>query len=370
MDNLPRKVERDVLEITGGLMDFRYLLIFLFGLIGGFGAFGIGLPMPFLLGGIAGAAGFVLYYERNGVLLPKLSRWVRLVFMSIIGTMIGSRFSPEVLVLLPQFWISGLAIIPFILIAHGGSYAIMRKLGGYARNDAYFASLPGGIVDSISLAEEAGADLRIVTVQHFIRIILVVSSVPLLFLFIQGDAVGSLGGETMADANYDLIDVLTILAIALVGLLIGRVLKLPVSHMLGPLLLALALSVFGVVEINVPEWMTHLAQYMIGTALGAQFSGMSRRLLAKGLGIGLVVGAFMLVLGAGIAALLVPHVPADFGALFVSFAAGGLAEMSLIALSLNFNPVVVALHHLARIFLTVWFGSFLAKNVFDLKGKP
>jgi uncharacterized membrane protein AbrB (regulator of aidB expression) len=103
---------------------------------------------------------------------------------------------------------------------------------------------------------------------------------------------------------------------------------------------------------------------MIGTALGAQFSGMSRKLLAKGLGIGLIVGVYMLSLGAVMAVLLTGLVPADFGAMFVSFTAGGLAEMSLIAMSLNFNPVVVALHHLGRIFLTVWIGSLLAKHVF------
>jgi membrane AbrB-like protein len=345
-------------------MHILYLLIFLSGLIGGIGAYLIGAPMPFLLGGIFGTASFVLYYERGDKKLPKLSRWVRLVFMSIIGTMIGSRFSPELLSLLPNFWISGLAILPYILIAHGGSYAIMRGLGGYKKRDAYFASLPGGIVDSIALAEQAGADLRIVTAQHFIRIILVVCSVPMLFLFIQGDAVGSLAGETMSTGDYDVLDIVLILAIAITGLLVGSVLKLPVSHMMGPLLLALVLSVGGVVSIDVPAWLTNLAQYMIGTALGAQFSGMSRKLLAKGLGIGLIVGVYMLSLGAVMAVLLTGLVPADFGAMFVSFTAGGLAEMSLIAMSLNFNPVVVALHHLGRIFLTVWIGSLLAKHVF------
>ena len=350
-------------------MNFRILLIFLFGFIGGTSAYFIGAPMPFLLGGIFGSAGFVLWYERDGKRLPQLSRWVRLVFMSIIGTMIGSRFSPELLSLLPQFWISGLAVLPFILLAHGGSYAIMRVLGGYSKLDAYFASLPGGIVDSAALAEEAGADLRVVTAQHFIRIILVVTSVPFLFLIVQGDAVGSLAGETMATSTYDIVDIVLIVAIALTGLLFGQMTKLPVSHMMGPLLFALVLSVSGVVTLDVPNWLAHLAQYMIGTALGAQFSGMSRRLLAKGLGVGLVVGIYMLALGAAMATILIQYVPADFGALFVSFAAGGLAEMSLIALSLNFNPVVVALHHLVRIFLTIWVGSYLARNVFKLTGK-
>ena len=74
----------------------------------------------------------------------------------------------------------------------------------------------------------------------------------------------------------------------------------------------------------------------------------------------------MLFLAALFATALSGWVPAEFTALFISFAAGGVAEMSLIALSLNFNPVVVALHHLVRILLTVMFGNFLARRVFKL----
>ncbi len=347
-------------------MDPRFVPIFGCGFIGGLAAYFAGLPMPFMLGGIFGAAAFVLWYERDRPQLPRMSRWVRLVFMSIIGAMIGSRFSPELLTLIPQFWTSALALIPFILLAHGGSYAILRGLGKYEKLDAYFAALPGGIIDSAALAEQAGADLRVVTTQHFIRIMMVVVSIPLIFFVVQGDAVGSAAGETLATAAYDVVDVGLILAIALVGLGFGHVAKLPVSHMLGPLLLALTLSISGVIEIEIPEWMMHLAQYMIGTALGAQFSGVSRRLLVRGLGLGIVVGIYMLCLGASIAWLLVDQVPATFPPLFISFAAGGLAEMSLIALSLNFNPVVVALHHLVRILLTVFIGDLLSRRIFKL----
>jgi len=344
--------------------DLRFLPIFACGLVGGFAAYFIGAPMPFMLGGLFGAASYVLWYERAGKKLPKLSRWVRLVSMSIIGAIIGSRFSPELITLLPQFWLSGLALLPFILIAHAGSYAIMRWLGGYKKLDAYFAALPGGLIDSVALAEQAGADLRIVTAQHFIRIIMVVTSIPLLFLFVQGDAVGSAAGQTMATTDYEYIDIALLLTIALAGLFIGQLSKLPASHMLVPLLIALVLSVSGIVAIDVPPWLTHTAQYTVGTALGSQFSGMSRRLLARGLGMGLLAGCYMLLLAGLFAKILMQYVPADFGALFISFAAGGLAEMSLIALSLNFNPVVVAIHHLVRILLTVYFGNLFFRRVF------
>ena len=192
------------------------------------------------------------------------------------------------------------------------------------------------------------------------------ASVPLLFLFVEGNAVGSLGGQSLGAVDYNFIDVTLLITIALVGLAAGQVTKLPVSHMLGPLLLALVLSVGGVIEIDIPPWLGHAAQYMVGTALGAQFSGVSRKLLLRGLGMGLLAGAYMLFLAAMFAMVLIQYVPADFGAMFISFAAGGLAEMSLIALSLNFNPVIVALHHLCRILLTVSIGNLLSRRVFKL----
>ena len=350
------------------MLDSRIIVIFFCGLVGGFIAYFIGLPLPFLLGGILGSASFVLAYESKKERLPHLSRWVRLVFMAVIGTMIGSRFSPDLLPLLPQFWPSALAMVLFIVVAHAGNFLLMRW-GGYQKLDAYFAGLPGGIVDSIALSEQAGADVRIVTMQHFIRIILVVITVPLLFFIIEGNAVGSMAGETITEEAYDWRDLGLIIVIAMIGLFGGRKLRIPVAHLMTPLLLALTLSVTGVLSIAIPPWCYHLAQYMIGVSLGAQFSGLSGKMLLRGLRIGLATGVFMLGLAVLFAFALRQIVPAEFEVLFISFAAGGLAEMSLIALSLNFNPVVVALHHLVRIFFTIWIGNFLSKHVFKLVSK-
>lgn len=350
-------------------MDVRLLYLFISGLIGGLLAYQIGLPLPFLLGGVAGTASFVLIYERGERTLPKLTRWIRLLAMAVIGTMIGSRFTPDLLGLLPQFWLSGLGVIAFIVIAHIGNYKIMRKVGGYNRMDAYFAGLPGGIVDSIALAEQAGADVRVVTLQHFIRILLVISAIPLLFLVIRGSAVGSMAGEVLSAADYDWRDIGLTFTIAMVGLFAGRKLKLPVAHLMMPLLLALVLSVSGVVTVHVPQWLQYTTQYMIGVSLGAQFTGISRRLLVRGLGVGVLSGIYMLGLAVSFALILTQFVPAEFEVLFISFAAGGLAEMSLIALSLNFSPLIVALHHLARIAFTIWIGHSVSKRLFDLGPK-
>ena len=72
---------------------------------------------------------------------------------------------------MPNFWISGLALVPFILIVHSGSYFIMR-IKGHNRRDTFFATMPAGITDAVALAEQMGADIKIVATQHFVRVVM------------------------------------------------------------------------------------------------------------------------------------------------------------------------------------------------------
>ncbi len=328
-------------------------------MIGGVVAFILGAPMPFLLGGVVGSLLFVGLYERGSARhLPKLNRYIRMSAIAAVGAMMGASVSADLLVQLPLFWLSALAILPFVIIAHFGGYWIMRGLGRYSTVDAYFASMPGGLVEAVLLGEKAGADVRILTIQHFIRVLSIVAVVPLLFFIFTGEVVGSAAGENLqSGGRYSGSDVALIVAIAAVGLLIGRFIRLPASHLLGPLLLAIVLSVGGIVSVSVPPWMLHGAQYLVGVTLGAQFAGINGAMLRKGFGLGAVTVSYMLVLGLGFGWVLSHFVPASVPAMFISFAAGGLTEMSLIALSLDLSPLTVAIHHLIRIFLTIWVGN-------------
>jgi len=61
----------------------------------------------------------------------------------------------------------------------------------------------------------------------------------------------------------------------------------------------------------------------------------------------------MLLIGFAIALVLTGAIGQPVEVIFIAFAPGGVTEMSLIALSLQSNPVFVSLHHFARILLTV-----------------
>ncbi len=342
----------------------RSFPLFAAGLVAGVLAYMAGLPMPFLLGGLAGAAIAVGVLDRRaGARDRRLPPMLRTVFVALVGVMIGSGFSPELLAVLPALWPSALAVLLFIVVAHAGGYWTLRRVGGYRPVEALYAAMPGGLVEASLLGERAGADVTVVAVQHFIRIILVVVAVPLLFLVLTGEVVGSAGGQALNAAAHGAGDIAKVLLLAPAGLAFGRMMRLPAWPLIGPMALCAALQTAGLVTVVPPPWLLHLAQLVIGVGLGAQFSGFRQETLLRGLGTGLVAVGFMLALSFGFALALARVVPADAAVLFLAFAPGGVTEMNLIALSLNLSPVIVAVHHLIRIVATVFMVPVAARAV-------
>ena len=339
------------------------VLKLLIGLVGGLLAWFVGLPMPFMIGSLLITAVFVLMRSEAAQQGPGFPRIVRQSFTAIIGVMIGQSFSPELLGQLDSLWLSMAMIVPFVLLAHGVGYVVYRHLGDYDRDTAVYASVPGGLIEAITFAEQAGARVGIVTVQHFARVVLVITIVPLLFFFWTGKVVGSASGVELAEQGYSYFDVVVTLGVAALGMILGKRLRLPAAILIGPLVLSAGLQLTGVMPAHAPTWLLNTAQLVIGVGLGSEFQGISRSQLVKSLGLGLIAMVAYLGIAFGFAHLLEPHLPVGFSALFLSYAPGGVTEMSLVALSLGIGPIVVAAHHVFRISVTVVVMVLLSKRL-------
>lgn len=330
------------------------LLLLLFcGLCGGLAAW-IGLPMPWMIGALIGSALAVIGLQRGPLESYGFPMPLRTGFITLIGVMIGTQATPELLDQLQYLPLTLAALVLFILCAHAGNTLIFRRLGGYDRTTAFYSGTPGGLMESILLGEAAGADIRILTIQQFLRILVVVTLVPAGLSLWFGHPVGSAAG-TLPGEPSDLrpTELLLVLLAAGVGLALARLLRLPAGQITGPLLLTAGLSLAGYIDLHVPFWMIATAQVVVGTSLGLRFKGVSARMLRRSVGLALISVSFMLCLGAGLAYAL--HLASDlpFLVLLISFAPGGVTEMSIIALSLAASPALVSLHHVLRILLTV-----------------
>lgn len=320
--------------------------------LAGVGARAIGLPLPFMIGGLLG--GVVAATLLRGAPIPATyPAPLRKVFVAVIGAMIGGTFTPDVVALLPALPLTLCVVTGFVAVAHVTGFFICRRVGGYDLPTAFFGSMPGGLIEGVLLGERAGGDLRTLTLQHFTRVIFVATVMPFLFWVWSGKAVGSAAGVAPAAGGGQTLSVTAVAVIALAGLWLGGVLRLPASHLMGPLLLAAVVQVAGWVDVAGPGWLLALAQLMVGCGLAMQVAGTSAAQAGRVILVSLLMVATMTAMGLVLAFAVAPMTALDPRAMVLSLAPGGISEMGLIALSLNLSPVIVAAHHLYRIALTV-----------------
>ena len=335
-------------------------LTFAIALIGAALGYGLHLPMGLLLG----AMGLVAIFAISGYgifgIRAMFPAKLRMGFVPIIGLGIGGSFTPAVLGQIPSWWFSLLALALFIPMAHFMGYLIYRA-GGLDRPTALFGSVPGGLIESVTLGEQVGGDVQMLALLQFLRLIFTIVLVPVGFMILTGHMVGSAAGAEVARAPLGLLDGTILFAAGSAGLVIGRLLHLPAAIMTGPLLGSGLAHLLGYVEGVPPAWAVGLTQIVIGATLGARFAGLPKGAISRAsrLALANVLAAMVLAIGFG---YLVHTVSGQsVSAVLLAFAPGGLAEMSLIALSLNIGMIYVAMHHVIRILLSVIIAQYATR---------
>ena len=316
---------------------------------GGYVCASIGLPLAWLIGAVlviataamAGAPVFVY---------PKL----RSSMSAVLGVMLGSSFTPDLLDRLAPWALTLAALVPYIFIAGGAGYVFLRRFGGYDRPTAYFSAMPGGFAEMTLVGGAMGGDERMISLGHSTRILLVVLIVPPLLTWALGtaDAPATVGSPDPSGLEGTWLDFL-LLAACIVGWPIAKRLRLPAAALTGPLLLSAILHLTGGSDVAPPQPAISTAQVVLGAALGARFAGYRLALLAKT--VGLSAGLTLVLLAVAVAAMEVLHLITGIshGALLLAYLPGGISEMSLVALALGIDAAFVAVHHIIRLALVI-----------------
>lgn len=362
------------LTLIAGLRatDLRALAVTLaIGAFGGGLAHLVHLPLAYLLGSVIAIGVLAALQVRPFGCQITLPARLRFSFVPVIGVAIGGAFTPQVAHAALGWGPSLLALCLFVPAAHYLGYRIYRA-GGLASADAFFGAVPGGLIESVQMGEAAGADVRLLTVLQFLRLILTILTVPLIFLALTGHAVGSSSGAPMTGAGAPLTLAeagLMVLAGGL-GVAIGRVLRFPGYIITGPITVSALFHLLGLLQGIPPGWLISVTQVILGTGLGARFVGVETAMLKRALRLALLNGCAALALAFVFACAVHWLAGEPLAAAFLAFAPGGLAEMSLIALSMHMSVIYVTVHHVARIFLAVSFANFGAARLTPPKSPP
>ncbi len=302
------------------------------------------LEMP--LAWMIGAMIFTTVAALSGAPVRGSNR-LRSIMVPVLGIMLGSGFSPETLARV-HLWVPSItAMLAFVIIVIGCIATYLYRVAGYGPVTAFFSAAPGGLATMAVIGTELGGDERRIGLTHSIRILITVLIIPFYFKIFEGYVPGgfaSLGSIT----DLSLRDGLILGACAL-GFPLFKVLRLPSAQILGPMTLSACVHIFGLTTAKPPVELINLAQLVIGTGIGARFAGVSVKRLFHVM-LAAAGGTFFMVGLAALAAFGLSTVtPLPFDAIWLAFAPGGLAEMTLISLAMGIDVAFVSTHHLIRV---------------------
>jgi hypothetical protein len=274
--------------------------------------------------------------------------------VAVLGVMLGSAFTPKILDQAGEWVISLSCLVPYLLVATGLAYVYFRKVAAYEPVTAYFSGTPGGLSEMTMIGAELGGDLRAISLAHASRVLLVVSTIPFWFQFARHydpSLNATIDRFYLYEISFD--DVVALGLCAIVGALAGRLIRLPASFLTGPMLLSAAVHLAGWTRSVPPVEAVALAQVVLGTAIGCRFAGTATSMVVRAIVLAIGALVILLIVAVGFALGLAWITGLSFDALLLAYAPGGLAEMTLIALSQSIDPAFVSAHHVVRIGLIV-----------------
>jgi len=309
---------------------------------------GLGLPLPWMLGAITATTVTALAGVRMQVPGP-----LRAGMITVLGVMLGSAFHPGLIGDMMAWGPSLLGLILYVPLATLVVRQYYRRLSHYGPVTATCAAAPGGLTQLTLIGGALGGDDRTIALSHGIRILVVVSLLPTAFTMLAGYHRPTGGGGAAVGDLLSLTDVAWLLGCAGLGVVVGRVLRLPAGVMIGPMLLSGLAHGFGLTVSHPPTVLVAMAQSVIGTGIGVRFVGIPVRALAQTFLAAIGATVLLLALTLVFAAALAAMTGLSFPALVLAYAPGGVVEMSLVSLALGVDVAFVSSHHVARILLVV-----------------
>ncbi|MEO1328793.1 MAG: AbrB family transcriptional regulator [Pseudomonadota bacterium] len=329
-----------------------------FGIAGlGAGAFwAAGLPLPFLLGPLFACLAAAL----AGVRL-KGAGPVSTAMRTVLGVAAGAAITPQLIGRLGDFAAS-LALVPvFVLLIIGIGYPYFRRICGFDRVTAYYAAAPGGLQDMILFGQEAGGDVRALSLVHATRVLVIVAIMPALLTAAWGVALDQPPGAPVSETPW--IEILIMLACAGIGWKGGERIGLFGAAILGPLALSALASLTDFLHGRPPAEAIIAAQFFIGIGIGVNYVGVTAHELRN---IVLAATGFCLVLAAlavGFAALVAGIGAAPLVEAALAFAPGGQGEMILLAIIAGADIAYVVTIHMARVIIVILGAPLVAMRV-------
>ena len=339
----------------------QMLLAIFVGVLGSILFIYLHLPLPWLLGAIF-TSSIAMRFQHIPIQSPKLFSTPARI---IIGLVIGSAFTPEILGNLHTYLFSILLIIPYtIIVAFAGAYYYYKVLH-FDKRTAFFSSMPGGVIEMVILGEQLKADTSKITLVQSSRLLFIVLTLPFIIQYIFQIDISGNRLITVPLRDIYLPDFFYLAVIGIIGAYTAKKLNISAAYLIGPMILSIIAYSAGFVHSKPPDELIKGVQVIFGTIIGFTFRGVTLKTIIKTL-IG-TFGHFIILAVISAIFIFIVYYFFDFPiiSILLAFSPGGQAEINLIAILVAANIPYITVHHIVRLFIVMNIGPLLAKRIKD-----
>jgi membrane AbrB-like protein len=305
------------------------------------------LPLPWTLGSLTAAAAAAIWFNRWPMPQP-----MRNLARPVVGVMAGAAFTPEIVSVIPMWWLAVLYIGTYSLLTSAIGYLLFTRVFQFDKVTAYFAATPGGLGEMSILGSALGGNMRTLVLVHSTRIVMIVFGIPVILQLIMGHPI-TRGSVAASAQTHGIADWAIIIAAGAVGYALGVFGRFPGGIMIAAMLCSALVHALGWTRAVPPAWLVALVQILIGSVAGARFGGLVWSEL-KTTALVAVTWSVVMLLGAVIAAKLGSWlIGRPFEPLLLAMTPGGTAEMIVITYALGADVAFVAACQLCRVFFVL-----------------
>jgi membrane AbrB-like protein len=318
----------------------------------------LGVPSPALFAGLAVGLARALTLERR-VDVPRAAMTGVHV---VIGVMVGTLIQVETLVAIARDWPAVVLVTVSTLVLSLAAGQLMALRRGISRVTGAFSMVAGGATGITVMARELGADERMVAVLQYLRVLLIVLTLPAVAVLVFSADPGAASGAAAEVGPGWWTDLGFTLGCGLVGTALATLLRVPVASMLGPMLVAAALDLGGLSGgAGAPYPFTDVAFLLIGLQVGLNFTRASLRMVSRALPLALAVLVVLTLACAGLGVALAATTGVSPLDGYLATTPGGMNAVLVIATATGADTTFVLAVQVLRLFAMLLSAPLIAR---------
>jgi membrane AbrB-like protein len=299
----------------------------------------VGLPSSYLFAGLLlGLAVAIAWPDRLGV--PD---GAFIAGQAVTGVTLGAYLQSSALSAVGRSWLPVLLASAATLVASLGAGVALPRATATDTRTAALGMVAGGASGIVGMADDLGGDDRLVAFMQYARVLIVVLLTPLLVpVAFSGHHTGGAGSVSGGPPFGHPVDWVATIALAVAGAALGRRARLPGAALLGPMILAGAVTLASIGRgFVVPPVLREVALAAIGLRIGLRFTVGTVRVVGR-----LLVPVTLSVLGLlvacfGIAVALALVTPASLLDAYLATTPGGLYAVLAVAFGAGANTTFI-----------------------------